>query len=155
MTRPGPRDASIIREASVDDAVGLVPLLEQLGYPSNADQIRRRLERLLSDPASNVLVASYDERLIGLAALHVFPLLEQDRPVGQLIALAVDKAWRRQGIGRALVSAAERAAREHGCSALLLNSGDRRSDAHDFYSRLGFRVTGRRFVKNLDEVRLV
>lgn len=138
-----------IRTATPTDAAGMARLLEQLGYPSALERIERRLLRLIADDASQVFVAEAETWLVGLAALHITPLLELDQPVGQLIALAVDDVRRRQGIGRALVEAVECEAHARGCYALILNSGGGRNDAHAFYRALGFEETGRRFMKPL------
>lgn len=141
----------IIRPAIVDDADSLTLLLEQLGYPSDTERVRRRLVRLFEDPSSYVLVAMIGADVVGVAALHVTPLLEHDQSAGQLIALCVDIRHRRKGIGRALINAVEQEATQIGCDAVVLNTGEHREAAHDFYRALGYASTGRRFVKSLED----
>jgi GNAT superfamily N-acetyltransferase len=55
--------------------------------------------------------------------------------------VVVDAAYRRKGVGAALMRAAADAAREAGCYKLALTSNVARSDAHRFYSRLGWKRT--------------
>ena len=135
-----------IRDARPDDAGAIAALLHQLGYPTDAAAVGRRLERLGDD---RLVVAERDGFVTGLAQLHVSPSLEYDRPAGKLAALVVDEAHRGQGVGRALVAAIEAEARARGCELLYVTTAERRSDAHEFYERLGLGYTGRRYAKRL------
>jgi GNAT superfamily N-acetyltransferase len=138
-----------IRNAGPGDAAAIADLLGELGYPSEAARVQRRLERIAHDPSSKLFVAEITGEIAGLAGLHVLPLVEHDELGCMLTALVVAAAHRRQGVGGELVGAVEREARSRGCSRLVLNSADRRADAHAFYESLGFEATGRRFVKAL------
>lgn len=149
MTYTRHLDSVRLREAVPTDAATLVPLLEQLAYPSSGEQLTSRLERLNTETESLVIVASIDDVVAGVAVLQVTPSLEHDQPAGQLIALAVDQGYRLRGIGRMLVEATEDEARRRGCYSLALNSSIRRANAHRFYLRLGFTNTGKRFTKSL------
>ena len=135
-----------IRDARPEDAAAIARLLGQLGYPADATSVARRLERLGDD---RLVVAESDGTVTGLAQLHVAPSLEYDRPAAKLSALVVDEARRNEGIGRALVDAMEAEARERGCELLYLTTAERRSDAHEFYERIGLEYTGRRYAKRL------
>jgi GNAT superfamily N-acetyltransferase len=138
-----------VRDAQLDDATAIAELLGQLGYPASADQAKARLSRLDADPSARVLLAEDDGHVAGLAVTYVEPLIEHDRPVLRLQALAVGERFRRRGVGRALVQAIEDEARSGGCFAIVLTSADRRADAHAFYLSVGFDRTGRRFVKDV------
>jgi GNAT superfamily N-acetyltransferase len=137
-----------IRDARPEDAADLARLLDQLGYPTDAAAVERRLERLWI-VGDRVLVADADGCAVGLAHLQVTPSLERERPAAKLGALVVDDAYRGRGIGRALVDATEQEARSRGCELLFLTSAGRRDDAHAFYERLGLAETGKRFAKEL------
>jgi GNAT superfamily N-acetyltransferase len=137
-----------IRAARVADADAIAALLGELGYPSDAPQVERRLERIVSDKASQLFVAEVDGQIAGLAALHVLPLVQRDEVGAELTAMVVGEAHRRKGIGTELLAEVEREARSLGCGRLVLGSADRRSDAHAFYERLGYESTGRRFMKS-------
>jgi GNAT superfamily N-acetyltransferase len=139
-----------IRDAHAADAEAVASLLTQLGYPSDADTVEERLDRLRV-VGDRVVVAELDGELVGLAHLQVTPAIELDRPVAKVGALVVDEARRRHGIGRALVDALEAEARRRGCEVLFLTTSERRDDAHAFYERVGLEHTGRRYGRMLSE----
>jgi GNAT superfamily N-acetyltransferase len=142
--------ALTIRDGLLEDGDAIARLLDQLGYPSAPDAVLSRLERLRI-VGDRVVVAELDGRVVGLAQLHVSPVIEYERPAAKIGALVVDESHRGQGIGRALVEAMEDEARRRRCVMLFLTSSGRRDDAHEFYRRVGLEETGRRFAKKLDE----
>lgn len=138
-----------IRDARREDAQTLATLVGQLGYPSSANDVARRLDRLGSSDADRVLVAEIAGKVVGLASLHTSLSVELDEPVAKLSAIVVDERHRRGGIGEALLRAMEAEARRCGCRSVFLTTAERRDDAHSFYRRMGFEETGRRFAKEL------
>lgn len=96
-----------------------------------------------------VLVAEEGGTVCGLATLHVIAVLHEDSPRGQLTALVISEARRREGIGRALVQHVEDLAARHGISSLVVTTANHRTEAHDFYDRLGYSWTGRRYAKQI------
>lgn len=140
-----------IREAGLDDAAAIAPLLDELGYPTTTEQARRRLRSLRADPGTRVFVAVVGDEIAGLAGAQVAPVLEHDAPPCRLIALVVSDRFRRKGVGAALVTAVEAEARARGCPAVVLTTARNRHDAHAFYRRLGYEDTGLRFIRWLDQ----
>jgi GNAT superfamily N-acetyltransferase len=65
------------------------------------------------------------------------------------MALVVSERARGLGVGQRLVDAAAETARRWGCNRLLVTTHVRRADAHAFYERIGFELTGRRYVRTL------
>jgi GNAT superfamily N-acetyltransferase len=139
-----------IRDAKASDSPALAALLEQLGYPTSAQQVECRVERLLASGADRLFVAELDRHVVGLAGLHVSPSVEYDEDAAKVSAIVVDERYRRRGIGEALLRAVETEARARGCVLLFLTTAERRKDAHAFYRRVGLEETGRRFAKRLD-----
>jgi GNAT superfamily N-acetyltransferase len=139
-----------IRDARPADAEAIAHLLTQLGYPSDAEAVESRLDRLLI-VGDRVVVAELSGTVVGLAHLQVTPAIERDRPAAKVGALVVDEAHRGHGIGRALVDAMEEEARRRGCELLFLTTSERRGDAHAFYERVGLEHTGRRYGRTLSE----
>ena len=107
-----------------------------------------RLERLVI-VGDRVVVAEVDGRVVGVAHLHASPTLERERPAAKIGALVVDEEHRGRGIGRALLAALETEARARRCSLLFLTTAEGREDTHEFYERVGFRETGKRFARDL------
>jgi GNAT superfamily N-acetyltransferase len=140
----------LIRDAGRRDAGAIAVLLTQLGYPTDADTVEERLDRL-QVVGDRVVVAELEGEVVGLAHLQAAPAIELDRPVAKVGALVVDEAKRGQGIGRALVEAIEAEARRRGCEVLFLTTSERRDDAHAFYERVGLAHTGRRYSRTLSE----
>ena len=63
--------------------------------------------------------------------------------------LVTSSASRSTGVGAALLAELEQRAVDAGCSALELDSGVQRWDAHRFYFRERFAITGHHFGKRL------
>jgi ribosomal protein S18 acetylase RimI-like enzyme len=132
-----------------DDLAAITRLVEQLGYPSSESAVAGRLERLTADPGSWVFVALDGERVVGLASVHVMPILERDDPTARITAMVVEEAARRSGVGRTLLERMEEVARAEGCGRIYLTTRYEREGAIAFYRRMGFEDTSLRFVKNL------
>ena len=143
---------SHIREATESDAEGLVPLLEQLGYPSTAEEIRARLRAIAQFPRARAWVAE-DEEPVGLVTGHMIPSIHASEPVALVTTLVVDAKHRGHGIGRALLHVVETWAQASGAVRVSLTSGTQRDDAHAFYARAGYDRSGVRLTKTLSTLR--
>jgi ribosomal protein S18 acetylase RimI-like enzyme len=139
-----------IRDARPADAAALTALIAQLGYPASTQLVRRRITRLAASEADRLIVAEAGGIVVGLACLHASLSVEYDKPAAKLSALVVDERHRRRGIGEALVAALETEARRRDCCLIFLTTAEHREDARQFYRRLGFSETGRRFAKALE-----
>jgi GNAT superfamily N-acetyltransferase len=140
----------IIRKAQIKDAPAIADLAGQLGYPTAPDQAAIRLGYLLDRIDSAILVAVRDsESLVGWIQVFDLLLLEA-QPAAEIGGLVVDQTQRGEGIGQALVKAAEDWAVGRGHAILLVRSNAIRSDAHRFYTGLGFRQLKTQFVFSKD-----
>ena len=125
----------IVRPATQIDAAALVPLLEQLGYPTAQTAIETRLKAL--DPRATVIVAEEEAKVLGFIAVSVRPDFVEERAVVE--GLVVEHNARNRGIGAELLRAAEAWAAAAGATAMLVRSNVVRDDAHRFYEREGYR----------------
>jgi GNAT superfamily N-acetyltransferase len=137
-----------VREAVVGDAERLARLCTQLGYPAKSAAMPARLDRLRGDSNARAFVAVQGDDLVGLVTIHLRNTLNHDTPIAQITLLVVDEATRSKGIGRALVSACEEFARERGARRIAVTTALDRAGAHEFYERVGYRHTGRRYAKD-------
>ncbi|MFB3920620.1 MAG: GNAT family N-acetyltransferase [Terriglobia bacterium] len=87
---------------------------------------------------------------VGWVHVFVCHLVESDA-FTEIGGLVVDEKWRGAGIGRLLVEQAEAWARAKGCTSIRLRSNIIRQEAHQFYSKLGYRIvkTQHAFTKTL------
>lgn len=140
----------VIRDARVEDADALAPLLATLGYPADASAVRDRYRRVLeTDPTARVLVGTYRDRVAGVATLHVTPMIHRPTAVGRITVLVVAPESQGTGVGRRLVEAAERHFAALGLERVEVTSGVSHRPAYDFYRRLGYEDHGVRFAKPL------
>jgi N-acetylglutamate synthase-like GNAT family acetyltransferase len=137
----------VVRDATVADVPALAPLLGELGYPAAVDALESRMRRMLSREDQRILVAERDGAVLGVLALHIFPVLAYDRDLAMIMALVVTERARGLGVGRALIERADAVGKSLGASRLMVTTHVRRADAHAFYERLGFEFTGRRYVR--------
>ena len=144
---PPPKPRLKVREAAPRDAEALSGLLGELGFPTEAKDIRRRLAALhkASEPP---LVADEDGPL-GCLTWHVTPVLHRPTAVGRVTMLVVTKQARGRGVGTALLEAAEERLRRAGCALVEVTSNIELGGAHEFYKGRGYRRTSYRFVKEL------
>jgi GNAT superfamily N-acetyltransferase len=137
-----------VRPVTPADAEDVARLLTQLGYPADPADVPARLSRLAGGGAA-ALVAERAGVVVGLATVHVLPVLNRPRDVAWLTALVVEAEARGGGVGRALVEAVEAHARAAGCERLSVTTYEDRAGAQAFYERVGLAPTGRRFGKQL------
>jgi GNAT superfamily N-acetyltransferase len=138
-----------IRSATGDDAEVMAGLLAELGYPTSASALPKRMRAVESEGGAVFLAVNSDGAVLGLMSVASHSTIHADTPVAYITALVTSAAARGQGVGRAMVSAAEQWARAKGCVRLSVTSAEHRADAHAFYPRCGMPYSGRRFTKTL------
>ena len=139
-----------VRTVALDDAEALVPLFCDLGYPTNATQIRTRLKRLTGDSTYRALIVEIDGNVAGFVGLHCGHHFERDGGWVEITALVTAIRYQRRGVGSALLAAAEDWAEKVRADRLVLSSSHHRSaEAHAFYRSQGYNDTGLRFTKSL------
>ena len=140
----------LVRDAEERDAPAVASLCGQLGYPTPAEAVASRMDRLRSDGGGQVrvVVAVDGDTVVGLATVHLRYMINHEAPIGQLTLLVVDERVRGRGVGRILVAESEAWARARGCKRFVVTTALRRTEAHAFYEKLGFVHTGRRYGKD-------
>lgn len=127
-----------VRHPEPAESGRIADLAGQLGYPVDEGLIRKRLERLLADPAHCVLVAAEsDGTLLGwIHAGESCPL--EYGPRCEIFGLVVSDTARGHGIGRTLVDAVSHWAMGRSLPEVAVRSNAARTESHPFYLQLGF-----------------
>lgn len=124
-----------LRPSDVESAKGL---LHQLDYDLSADDLARRIDRVLASKSHYAVVAEDGEKVVGLVHAYERPALEKPCEV-VVQSLVVDSSLRKAGIGKILMAAAEAWARTRGLTHVVLHMREDRDDARAFYEHLGYR----------------
>ena len=130
----------VVRRATLADAESVARLCGQLGYAASVDETQARLRMIGSRPDQVVMVAENGGAVVAGIDLHIEHSIAAGKTV-QIAGLVVDENHRGSGVGRLLMRHAEEWARSNGCSSLRLRSNIIRSQAHEFYEKLGYKVT--------------
>lgn len=134
----------IIRQATLQDAPSILPLMVQLGYPTTSEKLIERMNFYLISPDYEVFVAQQENNIVGLVTLTFFQHFVGDKKACRITALVVDEKYRKHGIGRLLMTEVENCAKNFGYSIIELTSGLRRAKdgSHEFYKKLGYQNEG-------------
>lgn len=135
MERRG-SDNLTIRPMVEADAEAVAKLSGELGYPNDAQTVRRRL-RLVD--RGDLLIVAVDESnaALGFIQASTTCTLEADMRV-HILGLVVSATARRIGVGRRLIAEVERWASESEAEAIVVRSNTARGEAHDFYPAVGY-----------------
>ena len=127
-----------IREAVPDDAEVISELnTDQMGYAFSAKDTYEKLCDLLECKKDKIFVAVIEGNVVGYVHANDYDLLYFPH-MKNIMGIAVDERFKRQGIGRMLVEAVEEWAKKTGAIGIRLVSGASRTDAHNFYRSCGF-----------------
>ena len=124
-------------EATQDLVDALTTLLPQLN-PRLKPLTIDRLSKVIADPATTLLVARDDGRIVGVAAVLAYatPAFVKAR----IEDVVVDENSRGRGVGEALVRRCIDVARERGAEIVELQSARWRDVANRLYPRIGFQL---------------
>jgi GNAT superfamily N-acetyltransferase len=146
----------LIRSAGIDDAPRILELIEGGALADSprplarAADIEDALREVIDSECCDVLVATVDGEVVGVAQLMTFRHLQhRGGRCAEIESMHVDEAHRGGGVGAVLLDALVTAALEHGCYRVQLTSNKQRGDAHRFYERNGFTPTHEGFKRYL------
>ncbi len=127
----------LIRKATVEDYAYIGAIIRDcLGYSCDDFVVKRKLSQVDMD-REVVFVAEIDDKVIGYIHGDRFELLYMDSLIN-VLCLAVNEEYRKNGVGSALLNQVEEWAKERGAVGIRLNSAMSRTSAHEFYRRMGF-----------------
>ena len=122
----------------MSDAARLAQLSGELGYPTTASEMTKRMHKLKPASQNALLVAESPEAgVVGWAHVSVTHLVEVGTRA-ELNGLIVAAGQRSLGAGARLLKAAEDWARKQGYPSMSVRSNVIRERAHKFYEREGY-----------------
>ena len=140
----------VVREVTIDDYKDIWNLNKNaLGYDFPLEKTKTQLEKILTSNGDKVFGAFVDGKLIGYVHVSDYECSFSDS-LKNIIGIAVDPSYRKQGIGRALLSQAETWARETGAEGIRLVSSVGRTEAHKLYEAMGY--TSKKEQKNFRKI---
>ena len=135
----------LIRRATAADVAAIVAMIadDQLGATRESlDDLTPYLaafEQSDADPNQLLMVADRNDEVIGTLQLTIIPGLSRRGSTRGLIeAVRVAAPARGSGLGSTLIRWAVEESRTRGCALVQLTSDKTRTDAHRFYTTLGF-----------------
>lgn len=140
----------VLRRAEPNDLDALVLLLSDdaisasrgdAADPADVRTYERALARIIEDPGNDIVVAEdASGRVVGTLQLTSIPGMARRGSTRLLVeAVRVRSDVRSSGVGGAMMRwVTESAAPAVGAQLVQLTSDSRRTDAHRFYTRLGF-----------------
>ncbi|NOI57190.1 GNAT family N-acetyltransferase [Vibrio coralliilyticus] len=135
----------IFRSAIEDDLGALVgmlandPLGQQREDKTQFDKYQTAFAEINRDPNNELIVAVFEQRVVGMLQLTYIPYLTHQGSWRCLIeGVRVDENFRGQGLGERLFQHAIELAKERDCNMVQLTSDKQRPDALRFYEKLGF-----------------
>ncbi|TDW98678.1 GNAT family N-acetyltransferase [Kribbella sp. VKM Ac-2566] len=138
----------VIRRATASDVAAIVAMIadDQLGATRESlDDLTPYLaafEQIDADSNQLLMVADRNGEVIGTLQLTIIPGLSRRGSTRGLIeAVRVAAPARGSGLGTMLVQWAVEESRTRGCSLVQLTSDKSRTNAHRFYTNLGFANT--------------
>ena len=128
-----------IRRCMVSDAPRIYALCKsELGYDFTLEQIEANIRRQIGTK-ENLLLVVADQEDNAIAFIHAGnhdPVYAP--PMKDIMALAVDPAYRKAGLGTQLIRAVEEWAVSTGAAGVRVNSGIEQENAVVFYKSLGY-----------------
>ena len=139
----------LIRDLERRDYISLAAVWREAFVPLTDEALITACKKMEGDSRYRIFVAETDGRVVGFVT--TVEALAINLPDGyiQVNSLAVLPEFRHCGIGKMLMNRVEELAGERGSSLVELASGFQRTEAHEFYERLGYQKTSFRFSKRM------
>jgi GNAT superfamily N-acetyltransferase len=143
----------VIRECCISDYNRIHDINQySFGYEYPLDKTKERLSLILKRPTDKLYVACINDNVVGYIHGSDYECTYSDS-LKNIMAIAVEEAFRGKGVGKALLNAIENWAKECNCCGVRLVSGFDRTNAHAFYLHCGYinRKQQKNFIKLFTE----
>ena len=119
----------------------LLELYKQLNPDDNIldERIIKNIWENIKNQNIKYFIAKDNEKIIGSCYICIIPNLTRGgKSIGFIENVITDIKYRGKGIGKIIMENAIKYAKENNCYKVILQSGNKRTDAHEFYKKLGF-----------------
>ncbi|WP_157826735.1 GNAT family N-acetyltransferase [Colwellia sp. 12G3] len=139
----------VVREANQYDICCIQKLLEALAQDGNVHVLEEQINFFRDSGNNFLLVAEVSGAVVGTVQLNICPdAMYKTQPYALIENIIVEQTSEKQGIGKALLSKVEEICVINNCSKIMLLSSSQRSEAHNFFDKVGYSgSTKKGFVK--------
>ena len=116
----------------------------------NFEDYKKVYRQALESEIHKSIVALINNQIVGFCSLSITNNLWHAGSLGQIDVLVVDETIRGHGIGRELINQITVIAIQNECKVIELDSAFHRTEAHNFYEKLGYQKLGYLFSKTLN-----
>ena len=138
-----------IRNATLHDYEAIKELLNQLDYTGTDSFLLSKMELLINQPNSQLLVYDLDAKVVAFIAIDFITQLALQGDFARITYFAVDRSVRNVGIGKQMEDYCEDIARSRNCDRMEVHCHQRRLEAHRFYYRQGYTESPKYLVKSM------
>ena len=129
-----------IREMKSEDLEAVLALAKvELGYLCDEEVGREQMRKIFEKEDHKIFVAEVEEQVVGFIHGEAYQVIFAPTYTN-ILGLAVDRRFHKQGIGSALLKKVESWGIKNGAYAMRLNSDMKRTEAHIFYGKCGYQV---------------
>lgn len=126
-----------LRYASEKDSPFIAQLMNELGYETDVELIKNRLEKIRQRNGRVIVAVDENGDIVG--CVHVFiDLRLAEGEMGEIVSLVVKKELRGKGTGTKLLNKARGWVQDAGCKKIRIRANAIREEAHQFYKEQGF-----------------
>ena len=128
----------IIRDMERRDYLSVAAVWRDVFNPLTDEDLLKACESMEGDSRYRTFVADSGGDVVGFVTTVQTLALNMPNGYTKINGLAVLPEYRRRGIGKRLMERVEQLGAERGVSFIGLASGFNRTEAHEFYERLGY-----------------
>lgn len=128
----------LIREFNLEDSLAIYHLnKDEMKYDYPLEETFVKLMHIKESHTDKIFVAVIDCDVVGYVHANDYDTIYAPH-MKNIMGIAVNKNYKRQGIGKALLAKVEQWAKESGAYGVRLVSGEMRTEAHAFYRHCGY-----------------
>ena len=139
---------SLLKSINAKQASEISILSDQLGYKSDGTETHNQIEKIIASKDNCIFIAVQNETIVGW--IHAFYTIRvETKPFIEIAGLVVHHEYRKQQIGKNLIKAVVVWAQTFYCDQISVRCNEIRSETHQFYMNLGFKLNKKQLVFEL------